>query len=236
MRRYGDDRGRAVYRSLIVDDLRSTVPELGQPTLFATATPGLRQPGVMERYLPINSGLSLIAPSSSDRGEIETAVSRPNAHVVTVAEADAALDHALHPGTSVTGTALDVLGVLPAGRVAERAYRFLKVGARLSKRLRAVAIGGNVASNARDRRRGRRRARESGRARVTTGIARGRRDRHLARLAVRRPGRQRTREFLRTVVVRDGAVILADIRWPTRAPPSWHPDPTPDPVPEEGCS
>lgn len=235
MRRYGDDRGRAVYRRLIVDDLRRTVPELGQPTLFATATPGLRQPGVMERYLPINSGLSLVAPSSGDDGEIETALSSPNAHVVTVAEADAALDHALHPGRSIIGTVLDVAGLVPAGRVAERVYRFARVGARASKRLREIATGGNAASGAAT-------AAEDGAALVApdasaspAGSREG--DEIVSWLASRCPVHGGTaREFTRTAVVRDGAVILEGIRWPTLAPPPWHPDRTPDPDPEQGCS
>jgi hypothetical protein len=231
MRQHGDERGRAIYRQLILDALKAAVPGLGGPTLFATATPGLRKPGVLERYLPINSGLSLVAPSSSDPGEVETPVSQPNAHVVTVSEADSALAHALNPGTSVTSEVMDVAGLLPVGRVAGGVFRLAKVAARVARSAGAIAKAGNGLSNA---------------ATVAEDVAAleapdanasppGSRegDEIVTWLASRCPVHGGSaRKFIRTAVVRDGVVILEDIRWPTDAPPPWHPSQTPD----KGCT
>jgi hypothetical protein len=231
MRRHGDDRGRAIYRQLIIDDLRNAVPGLAGPTLFASATPGLRQPGVMERYLPINSDLSLVAPSSSDDGEVETPVTQPNAHVVTVSEADAALDHALHPGTSLTGVALDIASVAPLGRLAGGLFKIVKTSARVAKGLRAVAKGGRAVVNGVTLAEDAVRLEAPDASASPPGSREG--DEIVTWLASRCPVHGGTaREFMRTAVVRDGAVILEGIRWPPGGPPPWHPgSPT-----DEGCS
>jgi hypothetical protein len=235
---YGDDRGRAVYRELILADLRAAVPGLGGPTLFATATPGLRPRGVLERFLPIDSALSLVRPAGYDRGEVETPIGPPNAHVVTLSEADTAFEHALHPGTSYTGIALDLLSVLPTARLAKGAAKafvtLARAGARFAKATRAVGKGlsgaTNVATLADD---ARALAPDAGAS--PPGSREG--DEIVTWLATRCPANGGTaRQFLRTAVVRDGAVILEGIRWPTGGPPAWHTSSTPDPPTEEGCS
>jgi hypothetical protein len=238
IRQHGDDQGRAIYRELVLADLRGAVPGLAGPTLFATATPGLRQAGVLDRYRPINGDLSLVRPTGDDRGEVETPIGEPNAHVVTLSEADKAFEHALHPGTSYTGIALDVVSVLPTGRLAAGMARGLvglsRAGARIAKFSRAARRGVSAATNA-----------------ATLGddllslapdagaSPPGSRegDEIVSWLASRCPANGGSaRQFLRTAVVRDGAVILEGIRWPTDGPPAWHPSPTPDPTTEEGCS
>ena len=120
MQQHGDEQGRAIYRQLIIDDLEAAIPALAEPTLFATATPEL-QPPRRARGLPPDRcrGLALRAPTGRDAGEWELPASTPNAHVVTVAEADAALDRALHPGHLGHGHgALDIASVVPLGRLA----------------------------------------------------------------------------------------------------------------------
>jgi hypothetical protein len=238
MRQHGDDRGRAIYRELILADLRGAVPGLVGPTLFATATPGLRQRGVLEPSLPINSELSLARPAGYDQGEIETPIGPPNAHVVTLSEADSAFDHALHPGTSYTGIVLDLVSVLPAGRVAAGAARGLaklaRAGARVSKVARAgrkgVSAATNVATLADDAL-----SLAPDASASPPGSREG--DEIVSWLASRCPANGGSaRQFLRTAVVRDGAVILEGIRWPTGGPPAWRPSSTPDPTTDEGCS
>jgi hypothetical protein len=229
MRQHGDEQGRAIYRQLILDELKATVPGLAGPTVYATATPGFRQPGVLERYLPINAGLSLVAPSADDPGEVETPVSVPNAHVVTVSEADAALDHALHPGHPIASDLLDVVGVLPVGRAVGSTFRLARVGARVAKGAARLVRAGNrlasAATLAED-------AAALGAPDATAsppGAREG--DEIVSWLASRCPvtGGSK-RHVLRTAVVRDGTVILEGIRWPAPAP--FHPARTPD----KGCT
>jgi hypothetical protein len=235
---YGDDRGREIYRKLVLADLRAAVPGLGGPTLFATATPGLRPRGVLGPTLPINSELSLVRPSGSDQGEIETPIGGPNAHVVTLSEADSAFDHALHPGTSYTGILLDLVSVAPTGRlatgVAKGFVRLSRLGARVTKFARAarkgVSAATNVATIGDD---------ALSLAPDATASPPGSRegDEIVSWLASRCPaGGGPARQFLRTAVVRDGAVILEGIRWPTDGAPAWRPSSTPDPPIDEGCS
>lgn len=116
--RHGDARGRLIYGRLVLEDLRRAVPGLAGPTLFATETSRPGWPGseaiVGQHWLE--------RPSGSDPGEIETPSGALNAHVVTVSEADAALAHALHPGTSWGSVMFDLITAVPviggAGRVA----------------------------------------------------------------------------------------------------------------------
>ena len=238
IRQHGDDRGRAIYRELILADLRGAVPGLGGPTLFATATSGLPGRGVPQRLLPINGDLSLVRPAGDDQGEVETPIGEPNAHVVTLSEADSAFEHALHPGTSYTGIAIDLLSVLPTGQLAAGVARGLgritRAGARLAKVARAgrkgvngatnlVTLGDDALSLAPDA------------SASPPGSREG--DEIVSWLASRCPANGGSaRQFLRTAVVRDGAVILEGIRWPADGPPAWHPSSTPDPTTEEGCS
>jgi hypothetical protein len=233
IRRHGDARGRAIYRELVLADLRAVVPGLGGATLFATATSGVRQPGVLERYQPINGELSLVRPSGADQGELETPIGQPNAHVVTLSEADRAFEDARHPGTSYTGIVLDLLSVFPVTRVARGAVQLARVGARFAKAGRAggkaLSAATNVATLADD---------ADSLAPDASASPPGSRegDEIVTWLAGRCPANGGSaRQFLRTAVVRDGAVILEGIRWPSEAP-AWHPSSTPDQPTEEGCS
>jgi hypothetical protein len=229
MRQHGDEQGRAIYRQLILDELKATVPGLAGPTVYATATPGFRQPGVLERYLPINAGLSLAAPSAGDPGEVETPVSEPNAHVVTVSEADAALEHALHPGHPIANDVLDVVGVLPVSRAVGSAFRLLKGAARVAKAAGRLVRAGNGLANATTLAQDAEALEAPDATASPPGAREG--DEIVSWLASRCPvtgGSER--HVLRTAVVRDGAVILEGIRWP--APTSFHPAQTPD----KGCT
>jgi hypothetical protein len=227
MRRHGDEQGRAIYRQLIIDDLEAAIPALAGPTLYATARPELRQPGVLGAFLPINADVSLRAPTGRDAGEWELPASHPNAHVVTVAEADAALDRALHPGISKTGVVLDFASVAPLGRLAGVVVR---AGARAVKGVRTVARAVGEVSNGATIVQDVVRLESPDAGASPPGSREG--DEIVSWLATRCPvdGASR-REFIRTAVVRDGVVILDDIRWPP-GPPVWHPiSPT-----NEGCS
>jgi hypothetical protein len=235
---HGDDRGRAIYRELILADLRAAVPGLGGPTLFATATPGLRQRGVVAPFLSIDSDLSLVRPAGYDQGEIETPIGAPNAHVVTLSEADSAFDRALHPGTSYTGIALDLVSVLPTGRLAAGVTKGLvklaRAGARVTKFARAgrkgVSAATNIATLGDDAL-----SLAPDASASPPGSREG--DEIVSWLALRCPANGGSaRKFLRTAVVRDGAVILEGIRWPTDGAPAWRPSSTPDPPIDEGCS
>jgi hypothetical protein len=239
IRQHGDERGRAIYRELVLADLRDAVPGLGGPTLFATATSGPPGRGASGGYLPINGDLSLVRPAGDDQGEVETPIGEPSAHVVTLSEADSAFDHALHPGISYTGIALDLASIAPAGRLASGAVKgfigLTRVGARLAKLARAggklVSASTNVVTLADDALSLAPDANAS-----PAGSREG--DEIVSWLAARCPANGGpARQFLRSAVVRDGAVILEGIRWPGDGrPPSLHPDPaTPDPTTEEGC-
>ena len=225
MQQHGDEQGRAIYRELILDELRAAVPGLAGPTVFATATPGIRrQPGVLERSLPIDAGLSLVAPSGDDPGEVETPVSAPNAHVVTVSEADAALDHALHPGHPFVNDVLDIVGVIPVGRAFGAAFRVAKVGARLAKGAAQLMRAGNGVAGAATLAEDAVALEAPDAATSPPGAREG--DEIVSWLAARCPvqGPGDPRQVVRTAVVRDGAVILEGIRWPGDPPPAQTPD------------
>jgi hypothetical protein len=213
---HGDAQGRAIYRQLILDDLRTVVPGLAGPTLFATATSGLRQPGVLGIYLPINAALSLERPTPPDDGEIETAMSAPNAHVVTVTEADHALAHALHPGTSYGSIALDVVSMIP---VVGNVTRAASLGARLLKGANAISNAVTIARDA-----------SALLAPSADASPPGSRegDEIVSWIGSRCPLHGGfVRRFERTAVVRDGVVIRESIRWPYVAPDQAPPRPPP---------
>jgi hypothetical protein len=204
---HGDAQGRAIYRQLILDDLRRVVPGLARPTLFATATSGLHQPGVLGVYLPINADLSLERPTPPDEGEIETAIGAPNAHVVSVTEADQALAHALHPGTSYGSIALDVVSIIPGVGSVTRAA---SLGARLLKGANAIS---NAVTIARDASALLAPSPEAS----PPGSREG--DEIVSWTGSRCPLHGGfLRRFERTAVVRDGVVIRESISWPYVTP------------------
>jgi len=214
--RHGDAQGRAIYRQLILDDLRTVVPGLARPTLFATATSGLQQPGVLGIYLPINADLSLERPTPPDDGEIETAISPPNAHVVTVTEADQALAHALHPGMSYGSIALDVVSLVP---VVGSVTRIASLSARLLKGANAISNAVTIARDA-----------SALLAPSADASPPGSRegDEIVSWIGSRCPlNGGFARRFERTAVVRDGVVIRESIRWPYVAPYAEQRRPTP---------
>jgi hypothetical protein len=194
--RHGAVRGLAVYRQLVLDELRLTVPGLGGPTLFATAAPGVVPPRMLGSRLPVDARVSLTRPPEGDPGEIETPIGEPNAHVVTVSEADLAFARVLHPGVSYPSIALDLFTALPAvGTVTRLAI----AGVRLSKGASAVA---NAASLADDASALLAPSAESS----PPGSREG--DEIVSWTALRRPtDGGPSRRFARTAVVRDGVVI-----------------------------
>jgi hypothetical protein len=203
---HGDAQGQAIYRQLILADLGRVVPGLASPTLFATATTGLAQTGRAAAYPPINAGLSLERPAAPDEGEVETAISSPNAHVVTVTEADQALAHALHPGMSVGSLALDVVSIIPAvGSVT----RIASLGARLLKGANAISNAVTVARDASALL-----APSAGAS--PPGSREG--DEIVTWMGSRCPLHGGfARQFERSAVVRDGVVIRESISWPDGA-------------------
>ena len=110
---HGDERGRAIYRALVLEGLRRVVPGLGTPARFGTID---REP-ITFGYSSVEQLQSRIRartqPEGGDPGELETAIGEPNAHVVTAAEQDEAFRHALHPGSSWRSLALDGVSVIP---------------------------------------------------------------------------------------------------------------------------
>jgi hypothetical protein len=215
---HGDAQGQAIYRRLILDDLGRVVPGLASPTLFATATTGLAQTGRAAAYPPINAGLSLERPAPPDEGEVETAISSPNAHVVTVTEADQELAHALHPGMSAAGLFLDVVSIIPAvGSVT----RIASLGARVLKGANALSNAVTVARDASALL-----APSAGAS--PPGSREG--DEIVTWMGSRCPLHGGfARRFERSAVVRDGVVIRESISWPDGAarPPA--------PTPTERC-
>jgi hypothetical protein len=215
---HGDAQGQTIYRQLVLDDLGRVVPGLASPTLFATATTGLGQTGRAAAYPPINAGLSLERPAAPDEGEVETAINSPNAHVVTVTEADEALAHALHPGTSVGSLALDVVSLIPA---VSTVTRIASLGARLVKVANAISNAVTVARDASALL-----APSAGAS--PPGSREG--DEIVTWTGSRCPLHGGfARQFERSAVVRDGVVISESISWPdgtARQPP---------PTPTERC-
>jgi hypothetical protein len=210
---HGDAQGQAIYRRLILDDLGRVVPGLASPTLFATATTGLAQTGRAAAHPPVNAGLSLERPAPPDEGE--TAISSPNAHVVTVTEADQALAHALHPGMSVGGLALDVVSIIPAvGSVT----RIASLGARLLKGANAISTAVTVARDASA-------LLAPGAGASPPGSREG--DEIVTWTGSRCPLHGGfARKFERSAVVRDGVVIRESISWPDGAAQQPPPPPT----------
>jgi hypothetical protein len=198
--RHGAAHGQAVYRELVLDDLRLTVPGLGGPTLFATASPGVVPPRVVGNLLPIDARVSLTRPPAGDPGEIETPIGEPSAHVVTVSEADRAFDRALHPGVSYPSIALDVFTAIPAvGNVT----RLAVTAARLSRGASRIANAVSLAQDA-----------ETLLAPSAESSPPGSRegDEIVSWTAIRRPtDGGDARRFARTAVVRDGLVIREGI-------------------------
>jgi hypothetical protein len=231
IRTHGAAGGQAVYRELVLADLRAAVPGLAAPTRFATVTPEWRQAVVEGRYIPIAAEHSLAPPRGDDPGEVETPVSAPNAHVVTVSEADQVLDRALHPGISNMGIALDLLSVLPWGGLARTATTAVRIGARVAKGARAVGRGVSALSNGATIGRDALELSAPGADASPAGAREG--DEIVSWLADRCPaGGGIARQVVRMAIVRDGVAILEGIRWPDSRSPAWSTDPTPD----EGCS
>jgi hypothetical protein len=120
---HGDERGRAIYRELVLDSLRRVVPGLGGATAFGTASHELLPHATGEVFQQAIEARSLMAPTSGDPGEIETPLGRPNAHVITVDEADRAIEGALHDGFSWTDFVMDTIGIIPVAGVSVRVSR-----------------------------------------------------------------------------------------------------------------
>jgi len=120
---HGEVRGRQIYRELVLDDLRRVVPGLAGGTRFGTAPGGGLPSGGSSAARLTDRIRSLEAPTGTDAGEIETPVGTPNAHVVTVDEADVSIDQRLHPGTTFRGFAMDALSAVPFVGLGLRAAR-----------------------------------------------------------------------------------------------------------------
>jgi hypothetical protein len=110
---HGEASGREIYRALVLQDLRRIVPGLAGPTRFGTIDHDPAPHGFETVNALIHRLHALDPPSGDDPGELETPLGRPNAHVVTEGEEDAAFRHALHPGSSWRSLALDGVGAIP---------------------------------------------------------------------------------------------------------------------------
>jgi hypothetical protein len=110
---HGDDRGRAVYRALVLESLRRVVPGLGAPTRFGSIDRDTSSFGYASVEQLKSRLRSLSRPTGDDPGELETAIGKPNAHVVTAAEQDDAFRHALHPDGTWRSLALDGVTQIP---------------------------------------------------------------------------------------------------------------------------
>jgi len=128
---HGDDDGRRVYRTLVLEGLK-VVPGFGRATLLGTAD---LRPSGSAIYRAISRARSLLRPVAGDPGELETPTSAPNVHVVTTAEQDAGYAHALHPGVSFGSVALDATSAAPVAGTALGIGRVAIGGARLLARL-----------------------------------------------------------------------------------------------------
>jgi hypothetical protein len=138
---HGDERGRAIYRELVLDSVRRVVPGLGGPTAFGTASHELLPHATGENFQQAVEAASLRAPGSGDPGEIETPYGSPNAHVVTVDEADSAIEGALSDGFSWSNFVVDTIGIVPFAGVAVRLQR-VAVAAEKASWLANEAAGG----------------------------------------------------------------------------------------------
>jgi hypothetical protein len=197
---HGDEAGRKIYEQLVLEQLRKVIPELSQPTTFATAGPDHPAPRIPSGVQPIGAEHSLSTQlNAGDAGELESPASRPNVHVVTVREADDKIGRALHPGVSLVGVATDVIGAVPVGGVAVHLGHLALAAERAAS---ATEYGAGGYAVYRDI--------ESFSAPSEAWIPAGARegDELVSWIAVRRPtGGGPARRFARSAVVRDGVVI-----------------------------
>jgi hypothetical protein len=199
--RHGDGPGRAVYRQLVLDDLRRAVPGLAGPTLFGRTTPRVVPPRMAVGSEPIDTGVALSRPGTGDAGEIETPEGEPDAHIVTVTEADRALARALHPGVSYPGLALDAFTVVP---VVGNAARLAVIAAKITRGARSLGTAAGLAGDAQG-------LLAPGVRASPAGSREG--DEIVTWFATRRPvDGGATRRFERTAVVRDGVAIFEGIK------------------------
>ena len=146
---HGDARGRAIYRTLVVDGLRRVVPGLGGPTTFGSASQELLPHAAGEVFVRAREAGSLLAPDRDDPGEVERPLGAPNAHVITVEEADRATIEALHPGFSWKTFALDAIGVVPIAGAGLGVERLLLVAQKAAWASSEIAGGVAVYGDAR---------------------------------------------------------------------------------------
>jgi hypothetical protein len=201
--RHGDETGRELYRRLVVASVRATIPGLGGAVTFATAGPA--NPNLRGPVSTVSIGVdrSLAAPSNGDAGEIETAVGAPNVHVVTVSEADEALDHALNPGVSWSSVAWDLVGAVP---VAGTASHFGKLAVTSAKLLSTASSLEGLYSVGDDAK-----LLLAHEAAIPPGMRAG--DEVVSWTALRQPvDGAPVRRFRRTAVVRDGVVLARGMR------------------------
>ncbi len=197
---HGDEAGRKIYEQLLLTQLRNVIPELSQPTTFATAGPDHPAPRTPANLQSIDAEHSLATKlSPGDAGEVESPASRPDVHVVTIGEADEKIGHALHPDVSLVGVATDVVGAVP---FAGAAVHLGHLAVTAEKVATAVEYGGGGYAVWRDI--------ESFGSPSGAWIPAGSRegDELVSWIAVRRPtGGGPARRFARSAVVRDGVVI-----------------------------
>ncbi len=65
---HGDEVGRKLYEQLVLEQLRKVIPELSQPTLFATAGPNVAVPRTPPNLQPIDAEHSLREAERRRRG------------------------------------------------------------------------------------------------------------------------------------------------------------------------
>jgi hypothetical protein len=122
--RHGDERGRAIYRELIVAEARRVVPGLAGTTRFGSLGPTAGEGSVLGGSTGIQHAEALVrateAPQDGDPGELETPIGPPDVHVVTTSEQDAVLRALLHPGVDTKTIAEDIVGAVPVVGNVER--------------------------------------------------------------------------------------------------------------------
>jgi hypothetical protein len=205
---HGDVRGRLIYRELVVAQLRRVVPGLDGPTRFGTIDHDPIPHGIATADALIMRLHALGPPAGGDPGELETALGKPDVHVVTQSEEDAAFRHAVHPGTSWKTLALDGVGLIPGFSTIRGAARLSLAAA---KGVATVASGLGDAENAIA-------GLSPGADEIPPGTRAG--DEIATWTATRRasPGAPSIL-VRRTAVVRDGSVLVAGIDvLPERAP------------------
>jgi hypothetical protein len=127
---HGDGPGRRIYRELVLESLRRIVPGLGGPTRFGTIDRSTDSSAFDSGQRLISRLHSLSAPAGGDRGDLETPIGEPNAHVVTAAEQDDAFRHAVHPDGAWRSLALDGVGAIPGVGTVRGARRVAIAAAR----------------------------------------------------------------------------------------------------------